>query len=389
MRFYFPIAVWGDKFVNHLIKVGVPTLLAPGNLPQIAREHEVRFVFFAPDAAEAVLRGDPTVGRIARLADVEFRRLEPGDFKDNHTALAQAHHLALNEAAVEKACAIMMNADSIISDGGLSALARLAAAGKKAVMAVGLRLNEITAAPALADALREGSDYRILQCRELMKFAMKNFHPEVERYVSTSTYFAPHPLLCLWSLGAKGMLARAFHLHPLLINTASVPTEAWEALSKDTIDGALILKALPYLDDIHVCQDSDEILAFSLSNPNEHIEPVSPNYMSLTLLQKTAYLENVNALHRIFFTKAIKLHTEDLDNDWERLERETAAIALAASDIKGVAGVELIKLGLSMLHREEKKGGRRTFRFVLAAAVRSIKYAERLVARRTNKRGYQ
>src|SRR5262249_8763453 len=48
---------------------------------------------------------------------------------------------------------------------------------------------------------------------------------------------------------------------------------------------------------------------------------------SIELLRQTAYMFNVNALHRSFFDHAIKLHTGDLNENWIAVERRTAGLS--------------------------------------------------------------
>jgi hypothetical protein len=335
MRFYIFIAVWGQKYISHMCNVGLHTILAPNNLPALPNLSHSRFVFFVPAADEPLLRERPMVRRLAEFIRVEFKHIEPQDYPDAHSAMSAAHREAVIEAIADKAHAVVLSPDLIMSDGTLASIARYAEAGKKAVMVSGLRLAEETAVPALTEILQDKTQAAdIVKPRSMMKFAMRHFHPEVERYMYDSPYFTPHPLVCLWSLGERGLLQRAFHLHPLLIDTTRIHLNALKTLAYDTIDGAFVRRAFAHLSDIVVEQDSDRILVFSFSSKDDHNDAMLPNTASIPLLQRTAYRFNVNSLHRYFFTQAIMLHTDDIDEDWRRLEEETAHIALDASDIK-------------------------------------------------------
>jgi hypothetical protein len=335
MRFSIYIAAWGEKYLCHLTEIGLAALLAPNNLPAMGSFGHLRMILFVPRTEMPRLRETPIVQEIGQFCQLEIREFEPKTFANPHAALSEAHRLALSDAIEDGSQVIILNADTVISDGTLLAAARSAAAGKKVLLVTGLRLNERTAAPILRNnLLEEAGRADTLQPRKFLKFAMNHFHPEVARYDVQSKYFSPHPTICLWSLGDRGILQRAFHLHPLLIDATSFPKDALNALSTDTIDGALIINSFPNLEDIAICQDSDDILVFSLSDPMEHNDDFVANSMSLELLQRTAYRENVNALHRYIFTKPIRLHTTDLNDDWKKLEDATSGLAIKAADIK-------------------------------------------------------
>jgi hypothetical protein len=65
----------------------------------------------------------------------------------------------------------------------------------------------------------------------------------------------------------------------------------------------------------------------SLSGRDAWYSESSHKQGSIAELQKTAFHMIVNPLHRMFFTKAIKIHTNDLDEEWDNLEEETGLLA--------------------------------------------------------------
>ena len=202
-------------------------------------------------------------------------------------------------------------------------------AGKTAIMVSGLRLTTETAMPVLRE-IRLPDTYAtnpLLDPRKLMKFAMEHFHPEVGRYCFNSSYFTQWPLVCLWPVGDEGVLDRSFHLHPLVLDMRSFRHEALSTLDYDTIDGAFVFHAFPDWSKIYVGDDSDQMLVFSFSSIKEAIEPLQERRASPEFLRATAYMFNVNPLHRSFFDHAIKLHTGDLNDTWLEVERSTADLS--------------------------------------------------------------
>jgi hypothetical protein len=121
---------------------------------------------------------------------------------------------------------------------------------------------------------------------------------------------------------------RCFHLHPLMVDYSSL--KGLDALATSTIDGEFIGTAIGKWDDIEIVTDSDELFVVSLSGRDAWYSESSHQPGSIAELQKTAFHIIVNPLHRMFFTKAIKIHAGDLDAEWDELEEETGLLAFNA-----------------------------------------------------------
>jgi hypothetical protein len=329
MRFQFVMVVWGDEFVRLMCKVCIPCLLARDNLPAIPANERFRFVFVTRASEVARLKNEPMVQRIERLVPVEFLEFDPTQYSSVHLALAGAHRMALVMAAENSAHAVMLGPDVVFSNNTLASVRRVAATGKSAIMVSGLRIATEQALPKFcSQRISETySSNEMLAPRNLMKFAMENFHPEVARYYFDSPYFTSWPLVCLWQVGNEGVLDRSFHLHPLVLDMANCRLEALSTLDYDTIDGAFVAHGFPDWKKIYVEGDSDNMLVFSLSSIEDCAEPVRQNKSSAKLLRQTAYLFNVNALHRSFFKQAIRLHVGDLNDRWTEFEESTAVLS--------------------------------------------------------------
>jgi Flp pilus assembly protein TadD len=275
------------------------------------------------------LQNEPIIQRLEKLIPVEFVEFDPSAYKTTHLALSGAHRIALARAAAASAHFVLLDPDLIFSSNTLASARRVASTGKSAIMVSGLRLTTETAMPTLR-ALRLWETYgsaELLQPRNLMKFAMENFHPEVARYYFDSPNFTQWPLVNLWRVGNEGLLDRSFHLHPLVFDMRRYKPEAMSVFDYDTIDGAFAFHAFPDRDSVYVETDSDNMLVFSFSSAKECIEPMKENRASIELLRQTAHMFNVNALHRSFFDHAIKLHTGDLNEKWAAVERSTASLS--------------------------------------------------------------
>src|ERR1044071_399378 len=126
-------AVWGDWHIRQLLAVNLPTLLAPRNLPALARRHATRYAIYTREADLAELSASPLVARLKRVMEVEFGLLAPGILRDP----IAAHHHAWDEARAAVAAAggmiLYVPPDVAWSDGAFEHLAELVSQGRRAV----------------------------------------------------------------------------------------------------------------------------------------------------------------------------------------------------------------------------------------------------------------
>jgi hypothetical protein len=321
MHFQIQIAVWGKPYIRIMNDVAVPALLAPRNLPHIAQTHDCSVIFVTAEADIETIRETSGYREMQALCRVEILPTRIDSSQTVYQNLSRAHHLGAMKSASERARAIVLPPDAIVSDGALAALTDAAERGKRAVMCCGPRLLQEAALPALR-ARTSGANFT---ARELVAFMLEHLHPEMQRYFFDSTDFSTFPSMCCWSVGDKGFLMRCFHLHPLMVDYSSV--KGLHALAASTIDGEFIGTAIGKWDDIEIVTDSDDLFIVSLSGRDAWYSESSHKQGSIAELQKTAFHIIVNPLHRMFFTKGIKIHTNDLDEEWDNLEEETGLLA--------------------------------------------------------------
>lgn len=328
MKFLIVIAVWGEKFISQMCEICLPCLLAPNNLPAIPPAERFRFIFLTRQEDISRIKEEAVVRQLEKFIPTEFLVFDPSQYKSPHLALSGAHRMALLLAAKEKAHFVLLDPDIVFSDGTLAAARRMAANGKAAVMVSGLRLTSETAVPALISrkSSKVGFDNSILQPRELMKFAMSHFHPEVPRYFYDSRNFTRYPMVCLWPVKDEGLLDRSFQLHPLVLDMGRARSKAFKTLDYDTIDGVFVSHAFRDKRQVYVEQDSDNMLVFSFTSENEYREAPTSHSGSAKMLRTVVYKSNINSLHRSMFGHAIKLHVGDLSAEWDAVERKTAGI---------------------------------------------------------------
>src|SRR5262245_22570665 len=70
------IPIWGYRFVSQFLEFGLPTLLAPGNLPAIASSVPCRLVLMSSEPDEPVIRCHPAWRQLERICAAEIRSID-------------------------------------------------------------------------------------------------------------------------------------------------------------------------------------------------------------------------------------------------------------------------------------------------------------------------
>lgn len=227
------IPMWGDSYVQTFKRVAAPALLRA--VAPLVASTPVRFLVHTdqPDRVRAALAPYPA----------EVRHVPN---KSTYVALQESHADAVRRAVPGDPVALL-NADLVVSENFFArGLAHLAA-GKDAVVLLGIRTAAGPEAPPAGAAPRA-----------LLAWAWEHRHqiirdlewPHGGSMIPTNLFFA----------GADGaVVARGFHLHPAVIRRRP------ETQFSSTIDGDL-LDCYPR-DRIHVVVDPDDCAMLEVSPP--------------------------------------------------------------------------------------------------------------------------
>jgi hypothetical protein len=316
LKFHIFFVVWGAPYIDVMVRLAIPTLLYPGNVPGLAARHECKVVIFTRASEEALIREAESIKRLAEIVTVEFVHFDPDASPNVYLAMSDAHRIGCHAAKAEGAKVIVSAPDALFADGCCLEIARQAEAGKAAVMCVGPRLLQQEAMEALLPRI-----WTPMSPREMVAVTVEHLHPETKRYSIDTQDFYPLPSHIIWPLGRKGLIERAFHLHPLMIDVSRI--ESFDALNEQSIDGALLGRTLHDWSAIHVETDSDNLYVCSLTPRDAFYSASTSEPFSIERVHRAAYYKMMNDLHRFFFTKAVVLHTDDLDSEWEEAVRST------------------------------------------------------------------
>ncbi|MGE3874299.1 MAG: hypothetical protein AB7F74_15215 [Parvibaculaceae bacterium] len=356
MKFQLVMAVWGDSYIDTMLRATIPMLLSSGNIPALSNLSSSDITFYTRPEDERNIRDAAVVRHLQKFLAVRIAYIDPTTEKSKYNAMATAQWMAALRAQVEGAHCLMLGPDFVIADGSLATLSRLAAAGKSAVMSYGPRLKQQAMLNILDDMRGNGSSITI-SSRQLVRLTLEHLHPESASSFVSSDCFPHRPSFCLWP-AKDGFLLRGFNLHPIMIDLSeSSPIKHLDIMRTDASDGHFIGHATGRWSSIHVETDSDNFFMGSLHPTKNTHSPIASRLPVQDTVRGMAYHTEIDPVNRSFFLQAIRIHAGDLDEDWDKVEEESGRWAFEALTIgRNTRGAHAFsELSFSKWNRKKRK----------------------------------
>jgi hypothetical protein len=313
MKYNLVTVVWGKEYTEFFAEVVIPNLLTPGNLDALSRTSGPVFRLFTRPQDARAIKGSPVFERVSKFITVEFNEISETDFSQNYLIVSKYHKKAIDAANKDKASIIIIGPDTIRAEGYMANLIRIAESGKRAVMVSDVRVAKDTFLPEYMKGFFENGILGGIKPRELAKLALEHLHPVSKSFLWSAKQFHNAPSLIYFEVPGEGILARCFHLIPVLVNPLGK-----DACFSTTFDNDYIANVCPDMQDIYVSIDSDELMSVELSSlsypSNAGKRPPSP-------LNIAAFAKYSTCAHnRFFFREKIRFHCEDISSRWEKTE---------------------------------------------------------------------
>ena len=278
--------VWGEKYINTFI-YHLRSLLAPGNLPEMARDMDVLMVLVTTEQDLASLRERGILDAFEGIMKFEFVIIPPDIHTTGDRSLpgetpyylyAIGQHFGIAFARQAKAGVCLLTADLINADGLFGHVARLAKEGRKGVVGTGMICNRDAFMKKLEGPGEERTAPLILSPRKLTELAVGNLHEFIERaIVSPDNGDFDNPPAVLYWRSDEGLIGHGFNLHPVYV--APEVLAAYETHCYERVDGMLLQKLFgdrALWEDLAVMTDSDTFCLVTLADEDKY--PCSTGY---------------------------------------------------------------------------------------------------------------
>jgi hypothetical protein len=319
--------VWGERFVQDFLDVVLPLHLSANNLPTLALRPGSAYVVYTRQRDVAMFERNPSFQCIRQFVETQIRII-PEPIGVPHETMSDCFRDALTQAADDNSGFVFLAADTIIADGTIATLVGLVDAGKRCVLVAGPRLTEESFSAAIRERRDPATTAVTISPREMTTLALAHLHPiSQSHFWDDNEIFNTHPSHLYWKVADEGILARCFHLHPILVRPQNRQVNF-----KGTIDDDYIVHACPDRETIHIVTDSDEASVFSMTPHGVMIGNELPHRSSAAYV---AYWSNSFAKpeHLALAETPIYIHT----GRWSPLWRTAEAASLQIlSDIRTI-----------------------------------------------------
>jgi hypothetical protein len=261
------LPVWGQRYLKQFLNTGLPSLLAPGNLPALARALPCEFVFLTSSEDAEILREHPACQYLASICDVDIRLIDDLITGDNHsTTITMAYARAVQAAgdAMLDTCFFFLISDYLVADGSLSHVLARILAGASGVLAGNFQVVEEDASKSFHLTFDRGRPELVLPPRALMRWALPHLHP------ATAGNTVNFPLChntqsnrLFWRVDDDTLLGRFYLMHMICIRP-----ETTDFVVGSSCDYSFIPEMCPS-DNVEVVTDSDDYLVVEMQ-PRKH-----------------------------------------------------------------------------------------------------------------------
>lgn len=215
------VPVWGHRYIELLCTVGLPSLLSEGNLPALARATDCEIIFLTTATSVAHFELFAAYRRLCEVCTTSFIEIDDIVGLDNYgitLTLAYARGIRSLGAGQIGTYFIFFNADFVLSENALTALAGHIQRGSGVVLAASLRCNEEDVRPLLSRL--GGADGLPLRMpsRALVALVLRHLHATAR--ASTVNQSALHHAAAnqlLWRVDESTLIGRFYLLFMLCI----------------------------------------------------------------------------------------------------------------------------------------------------------------------------
>ena len=342
------VPVWGKDYNDSLGNILLRTLLAPGNLPDVACRREIILELVTRESDADAIRALPALREIGSVAEVRIvcwpDRLfashpQAPDF--HYRLFGSMHHYSILRARAEGGMDVMpLCADHVFSRGALGQIDAYLGSGSKLVASAALRIDKRRWAPALLAELNGLPATRHLDFlpRRLVDDAIRYMHP-VTRHLIVSKPFNSLPFPLLFAK-PDGFAVHSFVLHPIAISADILRPE--NEYDFNTVDGTFLSRVMPYRNPkrhVTILGQNDEAYVFEASESGNLQETQLAPGFSAEMIARYFYdwrSGEIEALYKHMFRTPIRFYAarEKVTQEFHDIE-ENAVVAEIMGHIEG------------------------------------------------------
>ena len=348
--FYLLCVLWGRDFARMFADITVSSLLSPNNIPAIHNKEESRLVICATPEDWAYLDPLPIFAELRLHMRAHFLDIGDRYFYNKYHKMAFGHRQCTDFAFKQKKIAIHINPDTLVPDGSIAAVQRLADDGVNLVLCPAVRFNQDGIMAELTErGVVTPNRPIVLPMREAVDIGIRHMHIETRAGNWDADNFGQlhpqhmvdhFPICCYLKVPSEnGIVMCGHNWAPFMMNYASLKEHRAKSLEYWTIDGSYAFENFAEQElgtQIHVVRDSDELFLLGMTPANEMNFVPQPRWWKRAPvvgawnkgyeLNGVIHVKWMDDFRRKIYPLFARWHVADLNSKWAETERRAAAI---------------------------------------------------------------
>lgn len=207
--------VWGDDFIKFFDRFVLSSYLAPGNLPYLAKSRTLYVDIWTKKKDIGKISNLRSFLRLKMLSKIKFYDIATVN-DSKYGIMNNCHRISIADSNQKNHIICIASPDSVASANVLGFSADKIDQGYRAVCVVGPSATLENAEKAFQKY--KSSTFLEIQPRDLMKIWFNNMNALSKSHIiSRSSKILLSPSYFYFSQGSGEILARQFHLHPLMV----------------------------------------------------------------------------------------------------------------------------------------------------------------------------
>ena len=301
------VPVWGYRYVSEFLEFGLPTLLAPGNLPTVARELPFRVIALTSEEDAPLIRSHPAWRHLQKICAADIVGIDDLITESNHSAtmtLALARAMRSYGAAIVDTCFVLWMSDYLGGDGSLAAVLRGFQNGASGIFAGNFQIVAEDAIPTLRRSIELQSSVIAVSNRELLAWSLRHLHSgTIANFVDSGLSHNSHTNRLFWRIDEETIIGRFYLLHPIGVRPETADFEIGSSF-----DYSCIPEMCPSGKILTLC-DSDDYFVVEMQKREHERDKLAPGplgkaQLAAQLSEWTTAPHRANAAHTIVFHAA-------------------------------------------------------------------------------------
>jgi hypothetical protein len=298
------LPVWHYRFVTQFLDFGLPTLLAPGNVPAMAAMLPTRFVVLSREADEELIRSHPSWVALQKICPAEVTYIDDLITVDNHTTtITLAFARAVREAgeAMTDTAFLFLMSDYLFADGALRTVASRFLDGVSAILAGNFQIGAEEAIPAFEARVDPVSRAIVVPSRDLVAWSLCYLHPATTaNMVNFGLSHNAHTNRLLWRVDEDTLIGRFYLIHPF-----AVRPEVTDFIVGSSFDYSFVPEMCPS-GNVVTLTDSDDYFVVEMQ-PRRHEQsnlcpgPIDEVELAISLSEWTTAQHRANVAQTIIY----------------------------------------------------------------------------------------